>query len=163
MSTRVDELRRAFDEAFTREVAAPEPSVALLAIEVGGEAMTVAVADVASVQRLANVRALPGAPRELLGLAGLRGRVLPVYDLGALLGRASEASTLRWIVCVGAPMVGLAFAQLEGQRRIPQREISPPPPGARFARGVVRVDGALRTLVDLPSVAEDLRTRSRGP
>jgi len=59
---------------------------------VAEEAYAVSVLNVLEVASLGEVTPVPGAPREILGVRNLRGKILPVIDLAALLGtHGSEA------------------------------------------------------------------------
>jgi purine-binding chemotaxis protein CheW len=66
--------------------------------------------EVAEVIRLPTAARVPQSPRSLLGVANLRGSVLPLASLRALLGREDEAATAdtRAIVLDGAAPVALA-------------------------------------------------------
>lgn len=71
--------------------------------------------DVAEVIRLPAVARLPQSPRSLMGLANLRGSVLPVANLGRLLGHEERAlgATSRAIVLRGESPVALAVERVE--------------------------------------------------
>lgn len=69
----------------------------LLHVRVGGEQYALPVDAVLEVARLDDVTAVPGAPPAFLGVWALRGRVLPVIDLGTLLGVARDGRP-RWLV-----------------------------------------------------------------
>jgi purine-binding chemotaxis protein CheW len=156
---RAAQLRRAFDATFAARPAAPEPEVELLAITVGGEPLAVRVGDLAAVHRLGRVQPLPGAPAELSGLVGIRGRVVPVYDLASLLGRSARNAS-RWLVLVGAPVAGLAFEALDRQERIAERNVVASASGERFVRHVATLESGVRAILDLPAVWEEIRRRA---
>jgi purine-binding chemotaxis protein CheW len=62
---------------------------------------------------------LPSPVPQLLGVAGFRGAVVPVYDLAALLGHR-RAGSPRWMVLTsGADAVALAFDSVAGHLRAP--------------------------------------------
>jgi purine-binding chemotaxis protein CheW len=66
--------------------------------------------DVAEIIHIPTVARLPHSPKSLMGLANLRGTVLPIIDLRALLGRGTfaPANTARAIVLTGAAPFALA-------------------------------------------------------
>lgn len=80
----------------------------LLTVHVGDERFALPASDVAEVIRLPAVTRVPLAPASLLGVANLRGAVMPVVSLHILLGRDSTASSHARVVVIdrGAP-VGL--------------------------------------------------------
>jgi purine-binding chemotaxis protein CheW len=81
---------------------------------------------VAEVVRLRPLARVPQAPRSLLGLANLRGAVIPVAGMRALLGRTEIASTAtsRLIVLDGAIPVALAVDEVAALVAVAQSEIS---------------------------------------
>jgi purine-binding chemotaxis protein CheW len=63
---------------------------------VGDESFALPVTQVLEVAEVGALAPVPGAPPSVLGVRNLRGQVLPVIDLAAVLGtaRAQEAETL---------------------------------------------------------------------
>jgi chemotaxis signal transduction protein len=157
------DLRRAFDQAF----AAP-PSVMdggdqepFLMLGAGGDPFAVRVVEVAGFEKARRLLALPGAPSHLLGLAGLRGRLLPVFSLALLLGYPREADE-PWLLVVGReePM-GLAFARFDGLALLPREAARRGESAAGgHVRGHVRTDAVWRGVIDLAAVREEIRRRA---
>ena len=85
-----------------------------LTFRVNGELYALPANQVAEVIRVPGVARVPQAPKGLLGLANLRGDVLPVASARGLLGadEAAEATT-RAIVLDGAAPVALAVDAVE--------------------------------------------------
>ena len=81
-----------------------------LTYRMGDRLYAIAAEQVTEVIRTPPVARVPQAPRSLLGLANLRGSVLPIASLRGLLGEAEVAlgSAARAIVLEGAAPVGLA-------------------------------------------------------
>jgi chemotaxis signal transduction protein len=157
-------LREAFDRSFAEPPPAPRDDwEGLLAVRCGGQPHAIRVRDVAGIAAGRTVVPAPSPLPELVGLAGFRGRVAPVYDLGSLLGHGAS-DTLHWCVLVGsADLVALAFELLEAHVRVPR---SAPSDSARHAepeaRQAVRIAGALRPIIDIPAVLATLRERGAG-
>lgn len=110
-------LRGEFDAAFASAPATTaRPAEELLAIRVQAEPFAVPVSQVAGLCADRLVVPLPSPARELLGLVCLRGRVVPVYDLAALLLGGSPRPPPRWLLLArGRVALGLAFDAFEGQ------------------------------------------------
>ena len=92
------------------EPAVTEPGVReVLIVTVGGERLAIPAADVAEIVRPRALTRVPYAPSSLLGLTNLRGAVLPVVALAALLGRpvAPVCTTSRIVVVDRDSLVGL--------------------------------------------------------
>jgi purine-binding chemotaxis protein CheW len=81
---------------------------------------------VSEVIRMRPLARVPHAPKSLLGLANLRGSVIPVAGMRALLGRAETASTAtsRLIVLDGATPVALAVDEVAALVAVAQSDIS---------------------------------------
>jgi chemotaxis signal transduction protein len=157
-------LRRAFDAGFAQAPPSRPPAEEdLLAIRVAGDAYALPLGDIAGLFKDRRVIPIPSPLPELLGVTSLRGAIVPVYDLSALLGYPPGGSG-RWLVLARAPApVGLTFDAFEGQVRVPRRTIRPAgEEGARRHVGqAVRAGTILRQLVDVASVIEAVKSGAR--
>lgn len=157
------ELRVAFDASFATspagEAGASEP---LLAIRVASRAYAVRLAESAEVARGRVVVPVPGPLPELLGLAGIRGRLLPVYDLGALVGHGLSAGTLPWLVVGRGAPVAFAFEQVDGLHRTRRDDVYR---GDRAGcpTELVRLAGEAREILSVPALVEVIRERALVP
>ena len=158
------EMRRAFDQGFA---AAPPGDAAgatedLLAIQVAGEAFVLRLRELAGLYRDRPVIRLPGPVPELIGIAGVRGIMVPVYGLGAILGHP-RGEPGRWLVVVRGPdPLGLAVDTCDGLLRAPRPSVPEEGNPTPHLGPAVLAGGRLRRLVDLASVAEAIKTRT-GP
>ena len=159
-------LRLAFDQAFAappRE--ADQRRERLLVLRVGGEPMLGRLDGVDAVERLPRVVPLPGSPPEVRGLAGLRGRLVPVYDLAALLGGLRSGQPA-WLILSGTEdPLGLAADGFEGQVEVPRTELLAVPSGQErpHVSAYVRLGEGLRGVIDLRALAAEIRSRAAGP
>ncbi len=71
---------------------------AYVRFRIAQEAYAVSVLNVLEVASLGEVTPVPGAPREILGVRNLRGKILPVIDLAALLGTRHTEPPARLLV-----------------------------------------------------------------
>jgi purine-binding chemotaxis protein CheW len=156
-------LRRAFDESFAapRRETATASAERFLVVRVAGEALAVRLDGIAGIERMPRVVGLPGAPAEVRGVAGVRGRLLPVYDLAAVLG-APRAADPQWLLlAAGDEPLGVAVAGLEGQVEAAAAErlegASRPRP---HVTGYVRAGGEARGVIDLRLLAADIQRRA---
>jgi chemotaxis signal transduction protein len=163
LSGRADELRRAFDCSF---IEAPrqrvESLVDLLAIRIAGDPYAFHLVDIAGLFVDRVVTPLPTLAPELLGLAGFRATLVPVYDLRALLGYAG-GSVPRWMVSTaGDATVGLAFDRFDAHLRVPPEALVGDEAHARsHVRQVARTSEGVRPVVHLPSVLEAISARAQ--
>lgn len=159
----VTRLRHAFDRSFAQAPSVDGTTVHdLLDLRFGTVRYALRVEDLAAL--IADVRITPISTPipELLGIAAIKGSVLPVYDLGAILGHPSE-SKLRWMaVAAGDTPVGLAFARFEGHLRVRADAIAAEVrSGASHVHEVVELDGGARSIVSVASVLDAIANRVR--
>jgi purine-binding chemotaxis protein CheW len=106
---RAAELRAAFDRGFAeRPASTGAASIDVLKIRLAGEPYGALVAHVASIHVDLRLAPVPSPVAALLGVAAVRGAIVPVYDLRALVG-VSAAEPPRWIVLAVDLVRGYAF------------------------------------------------------
>ncbi len=162
---RSTELRRAFDRAFAEAPVTRATELDdLLDIRVGLDPYAIRLDQVTGVFADKPVTPLPGSFPELLGIAGFRGAIVPVYDLRTLLGYARGGSQRWLILTAGETRIALAFDQFEGHTRVARTAIAAEG-GAEtqrhHVREVVRTADFVRPIVHLPSILEAIRKRAR--
>lgn len=118
-------LRESFDASFSRPPTPPqEPGTALLRVRVGNTSLAVRLEHLSGLHLLPRLVRLPGAPPTVLGLAGLRGQLIAVHDLGKLVGLSANEAAPRWLLLAGGSRrVGLAVADFEGHLRVSQEQL----------------------------------------
>jgi len=156
------EMRQAFDRSFAE---APRGETArfddFLAIRLGTDPHVLALADIARLLPLTTVTRLPSGIRELLGIVGISGAVVPVYDLRALLGYPA-ADPPRWMVITATMPVGLAFDAFEGQfRHRRETGAAAVTPETLRAREVLRTAGESRPIVPMASILATIKSLAR--
>lgn len=164
------ELQREFDLSFTRAARADTlASLNLLAVRIGGDPYALQVDDIAGLLVDRHVVPIPTVVAGLLGLAGFRGQVAPVYDLAALLDYPRRAPP-RWLVLARFhEPVALAFDAFDAHLSVAADSIvslTDRPEGAqRWANANVHVleavqeEAGVRPIIRLPSVIEDIQQR----
>jgi chemotaxis signal transduction protein len=154
------DMRRSFDDTFAHPYKSKEEaSEHALAIRLRGDAYLLRLTMIAGLINDRPILPTPSPLPALLGLCGHRGIVMPVYDLGLLLGYPATPTPPRWIAVLRqADAVAVAFDDFDAQQQLPvQGESTPASPAPtqprRHLAGVIRTD-TLRSLVDLASVYE---------
>ncbi|MBI3723415.1 chemotaxis protein CheW [bacterium] len=156
-------LRRSFDRAF----AAPPAELAeegerFLLVRAGGHPLALRISEISGLETHRRVVPVPGKAPALLGIAGIRGQLVPVFDLALLLGCSESARDARWVVLGGGETpVGLAFAVFDGHETAPRSALHPArePVAATHVTAALRLGAAVRGVVSIPSI---LRTITRG-
>jgi chemotaxis signal transduction protein len=162
LATRAAALRAAFDRSFA-EPAQLEmtPMEDLLAVRVGDDVVAIRLSEIAGLYVGKKVTRVPGGDPALLGIAGFRGTIHPVYCIATLLGRPAAASP-RWLVIAAAAPMALAFDGFERHLRVATETIRPRDVNAKdqpYARDFVLVQQFVRPILHLPSILDEIRTQ----
>lgn len=167
ITAKLAELRRTFDEAR----AVPSSSggdlqaESLLAIRVSRDAYAIRVSEISGLATDRKIVALPSSIPELLGVAGIRGALVPVYSLTGLLGYGAETGQVRWLVLCGTEEpFALALSDFEGYLRMQrtqlhqaeQRDVT-----RTHVTHVARATDMVRAVVSIPLLRETIQERCR--
>ena len=163
--SRAAELRRAFDQTFAAPPGvAAEPLEDFLGVRVAGDLYALRVRELSALAKSGKIVPLPSRVPELLGLTGVRGALVPVYDLAALLGYGSAGENLRWLALCGAhDAIGLAFHEFEGHFRTSRSSVFAAERADAKREHVaefVRTGTAVRAILNLPSVLAAVEKRA---
>lgn len=123
-----------------------ESSMTLACVEVSGDVYALDVSQIREVVRWQPIRTLPKAPPLISGVVDLRGRVVPVIDVGRALGREVVRETSRARIAIAEVdglVVGLAVDAALSVFLAAPEDLQDPPAlatqaGYDAARGVVR-------------------------
>jgi purine-binding chemotaxis protein CheW len=116
-------------------------------VRVGAEHYALPVTGVLEVAPMGEISSVPGAPRPVLGVRNLRGQVLPVVDLGAVLGVEGAGRPSRILVAEsGARRAGLAVESVLGVAELPDPTT---PADSACLVGAALIDGDLVGVVDV--------------
>lgn len=163
---RLQALRSEFDRSFAHRHQPPETGgTDYLLIRVAGEPYAVRLAEVAALEADRTITPVPSEAPALLGVAGLRGALVAVFDLAQLLGHtgagtipASQrslqhtAASSRWMVLVQGSLVAMAFGEFEGQQRLGLEALATAAEAGQHHE-MVRAAGAARPIVQLAALA----------
>ena len=130
-----------------------------LEVRVGDERFGLLLTQVEHVADLGDVLPVPTRARAMRGVTSLRGRLIPLVHLGALLaGTEPPAERGRTLVVarLGSSRVALEVDDAEAVRR--EDTVGPVGAGvAPWTRGIVQRDGGLVPILDLSGLGEALR------
>ena len=167
VALKFEDLRRSFDLSFQQPlVERAQELVHLLIVRIGSARFALKVADLAGLARAQTVVPIPGSDFGLLGIAGLKGRMVAVYSLAAMIG-STELSTEqnRWLVlCRCEKEIALAFTAVTGTMMVPRTELSPVSPGAPpHATDAVGSGSSQLWLLNVSSIAGNLVKKTGTP
>lgn len=163
--SRAEEFRTAFDQTYAIPASsqAAEQIEDLLAIRVSGDAYAVRLGEVSGLAKDRKIVMCPSPIPEFLGIAGIRGGLVSVYGLSALLGYATQADPGRWLMLCGREeLVGLAFSEFEGYLRVRRTQVHATEQkdvARAHVTHVVRADGRVRAIVSIPHLRELIQKR----
>jgi chemotaxis signal transduction protein len=165
-------LRQEFDRSFAQ---APRVEIEhvekLLAVRLGNDPYAIRLAEIGGLYADRCIMPLPTPVPALLGIAGFRGQIAPVYDLAALLGYARQAPP-RWLILTQLrDPVALAFDAFEAHFVVPAEQIVKTPDETSAAPAatrphlseVVHIDGAARPIIHLQSLLENIQRQGNLP
>jgi purine-binding chemotaxis protein CheW len=161
------ELRSAFDRARAIPFSshAVERMESLLGIRVCGDAYAIRVSEISGLANARKIVEFPSAVPELLGVAGVRGVLIPVYSLAALLGYNEEVVPGKWLALCGIEEpVGLTFNDFEGHVMVSSEQVynaEPDDVARTHAKHVVRTAQMVRAVVSISLIRELIQARLR--
>ncbi|OQX67360.1 MAG: hypothetical protein B6A08_15760 [Sorangiineae bacterium NIC37A_2] len=164
MRDQIERLRREFDESFARPEEERPELVPLLGIRVAGRPFALSLGELGGTAAGARIVPVPARSPALIGLAGIRGRVVPVFDLATLFGETRPGAAPRWIaLSQGSEAIGLAFSELEGHlERRPEELGAYSGEGQKWIRGALRGERELRPVIDVSAIAASVRETATG-
>ena len=154
-------VRKRNDRAAARRAADIGKRVEYVTFALAGEAYAVPIAHIAEILKPLPITPVPRAPRVVIGVMTVRGRLVTVIDLRRRL-RLPEADvdhrTRILITDTGDERIGLLVDEVMQVHRLAESEIEPrdvlggdPQP---YLAGIGRPEGALLTLLDLRPILE---------
>ena len=160
------QMRESFDRAFALPAQYTDTAIEnLLLIKTGTDPYGIKIAEIAGLFCDKKIEPVPSPYRAFLGLAGVKGSVVPVWDLGELLGNGAAPNKPRWFVIVaGTPAWALGFTDFEGCIKIPRSDLCPMP-GQRASHlpETCRMAGGARPVLSLPSLKEVVQAYFQSP
>ncbi|HSA62127.1 MAG TPA: chemotaxis protein CheW [Nitrospiraceae bacterium] len=124
-------------------------------ITIGGELFAIDLRHVREVFELESITPVPGMPASLVGVANLRGTVVPLADLRPSLGVASSAAP-KYAVVVrhGAQQVGILIDDVPEIRTIHQDDMLAASTrgvtdGRPFLSGLVKIENRMSGMVEV--------------
>lgn len=134
----------------------PQTEVQLVLLRVEGETYGIEIERLTEVVQLPHLRRVPRAPRYVVGIMHLRGRIVPVLDLRLRIGLDTPARHPEQVAVAVSHGVeaGIAVDAVEEIARVPFAQIRPAEDGAfgpagRSIAGVAEISGRFVRVLDL--------------
>jgi chemotaxis signal transduction protein len=152
-------MRLAFDRSFaTLPVVASDREEDFVAVRIGSGGYAFHLSHIAGLFTGKRITPLPSRAAALLGIAGFRGNIAPVYDLHLLLGHP-RVEKPAWLATAAGMPVAFAFEAFDGHIRVPRAAIVPGGTHQKSShvREYIGEDGLIRPIIHLPSILELIR------
>lgn len=128
-----------------------------LTFELKGQTYGFSIGIVQEINRMAEITPVPQTLKSVMGVMNLRGRVIPVVDLGLQLDMGQVAPTKNTCIIVTESLngpVGVVVDLVKSVMDIAENQIEPPPvvsrPGeSNYVMGLAKVDNVVIVLVDI--------------
>ena len=159
------DLRNDFDQSYS---VPPSSSVAgeienMLVIHIAQSLYAIRLAEIVGLESKRKIVAVPGPIPEMLGIAGVRGKFVSVYNLAALVGCSSDVTQPQWMVlCGGEDQVGLGFAEFGGYLRVPTAQVyegSRKKEAGDHVKAMARRGDMTYAVLSVPSLVENICRR----
>ena len=158
---RAAELRLAFDRAYAEPAHLDKALTEdLLAIRVGTQAFAIRLSEISGLFADKKITPVPGGHAAPCGIAGLRGVIVPVYDLQSLLCGSPPATSRSLAISAAAPLA-FAFEAFAPQLRVSPDAILPQPARAQarsYVREFVGTRDFVGPIMHLPSLLDAIKT-----
>jgi purine-binding chemotaxis protein CheW len=156
-------LREEFDRSFAAPSAETRIEVEpILAVRLKGDLHGLRLHEIDGVEKAAPIVPLRADSPGLRGLSGYRGAILPVYDLGALLGYEEAREAPRWLFrCGKGDPIALAVEEFAGYVTVPATAFHAPyGRPRRHVEQFARIGDAVAAIVSVPSIVGGIREGS---
>jgi purine-binding chemotaxis protein CheW len=165
LETKAMQLRHAFDLSFAAPLSQESQDVEdILTVRIGGDPYAIRLRDIAGVVTKRPVVSVPSPRHDLLGVAGIRGNIVPVFDLASLLGYPQVPNATRWMVlCALDEPIALAFSDFEGYLRLPASALhvdEKPRTAQQHPQEIARTDSGVRPVISIPLIVATIRHQS---
>lgn len=143
-----------------------ETLVRVCVISLGKELFAIDLHSVSEVFEVDSITPVPGMPDVLVGVANLRGLVIPLVDLRSMLGLSMTGSALPYAVVVrhGAQLLAVLVERVPEIRTIQRDQLLP---AVQHAQGTVRpfvtavlcIEERMGGVLEIPTVFEQVEGR----
>ncbi len=161
LERKLSELRDSFDRTFSEPARKPEEALeTFLAVRVGGVPYALRLREISGVVVDRSATKLPSPLPELIGLTGVRGRLVPVYSLAAMLGAAAAGVASRWLVLLEREELALAVEHMDGYVFGRQDQILPSGGNqGRHCPRTLRLEASSLGILSVPSIVDRITSR----
>jgi len=135
----------------------------LVTFKLGGQKYAVPILKVQEINNMKEITSIPNSPPFLAGAINLRGKVIPVVNLGMKFGLENtgvlEAAKIV-IMDIRGVIMGIIVDSVSDVLRISRDVVEPPPPvssniSTEFIAGIAKLDEGLVIMLDMDKLLDD--------
>ena len=134
-------------------------SIQIVCFKIGSEEYGIDILQVQEILKIPKVTKLPKSSRHILGVIDLRGRVIPIIDLGKRFGIVADLSnsSRAVVVDIEGKQVGLAIDSVSHVIKVDAGDIEPPPPvvkgiSGKYIVGIAKLKTGFVVILDINQI-----------
>ncbi len=134
-------------------------SLQIVCFKIGNEEYGIDILQVQEILKVSKITRLPKSRSHIMGVIDLRGKVIPIIDLGKKFGILSEVSQLSRtiVVDIEGKKVGLVIDSVSHVIKVDQNEIEPPPPvvkgiSGKYIIGIAKLKTGFVVILDINQI-----------
>lgn len=140
-------------------------SLQIVCFKIGNEEYGIDILQVQEILKVPKITKLPKSSTHIMGVIDLRGKVIPIIDLGKKFGIIADLSnsSRTIVVDISGKKVGLAIDSVSHVVKVDLNEIEPPPPvvkgiSGKYIIGIAKLKTGFVVILDINQIfsAEDL-------
>mgnify|MGYP001221637773 FL=1 len=142
-------------------------SLQIVCFKIGNEEYGIDILQVQEILKVPKITKLPKSRSHIMGVIDLRGKVIPIIDLGKKFGIIADLSnsSRTIVVDIDGKRVGLAIDSVSHVIKVDLNEIEPPPPvvkgiSGKYIVGIAKLKTGFVVILDINQIfsAEELIT-----
>jgi chemotaxis signal transduction protein len=163
-SSRLQELRTSFDQTFAvAPRAEAEPLISLISVRVINKPFVLRSEHIIGIVKAKRITPFPSSIPECIGVAGIRGVLVPVFRLAGFLGLECPTGAGHWIVLANRESpIGFAFDEFEGQVEVARSALYSEQAngGSTNAELLARIRSSVRPVIDIAQIVQQIRNKA---
>ncbi len=134
-------------------------SLQIVCFKIGTEEYAINILQVQEILKVPKITKLPKSKTHVLGVIDLRGKVIPIIDLGRKFGIIADlsSSSRAIVVDINGKQVGLAIDSVSHVIKIDSTDIEPPPPvvkgvSGKYIVGIAKFKTGFIVILDIKQI-----------
>lgn len=142
-----------------QKTAAISTSQQIVCFKIGTEEYGIDILQVQEILKVPKITRLPKSKVHVLGVIDLRGKVIPIIDLGKKFGIIADLSksSRAIVVDIDGKQVGLAIDSVSHVTKVDSSDVEPPPPvvkgiSGKYIVGIAKLKSGFIVILDINQI-----------